>query len=266
MIYSGNISKMLTKYENTVQYFLHLGENKLLMNSFIGKHVSISFKNRINCISCSAETKKSFHQGYCYSCFISVPQCDPGVLRPEQDMAHKGIARDLEYAKKYSLADHVVYLSITGGVKVGVTRLQQIPYRWIDQGAIKAIKLAKTPYRNLAGQIEVFLKDFISDKTHWSKMLNAKTADINLIDIKQELSSKLPDELKQYVSFDNTITTINYPYNYSIDKFTTTSLDKTDIIEGKLIGIKGQYLIFENGKVMNVRKHNGYFVEIEIVE
>ena len=39
-------------------------------------------------------------------------------------------------------------------------------------------------------------------------------------------------------------------------------LDKVPLIEKKLMGIKGQYLIFEEGYVMNIRSHSGYYIQI----
>jgi hypothetical protein len=46
------------------------------------------------------------------------------------------------------------------------------------------------------------------------------------------------------------------------------SFDKTPIIEGRLLGIKGQYLIFEGGKVLNMRKHQAYVLKFttEIIQ
>lgn len=266
MVFSGNIQKMRTVVDTPVTYFLPIGENELLMNDLIGKKIRIEYKHKINCINCSVETKKSYHQGYCYSCFITLPQTDEGVLRPEKDMSHLGISRDMEWAKQYSLINHYVYIAITGNIKVGVTRHVQIPYRWIDQGAISAIKLAKTPNRNLAGQIEVELTKHVSDKTNWQKMLQTKISDINLIEIKKQISTYLSEEFQKYVIFDDSITNILYPYSYDIDKFKSVSLDTQPIIQAKLKGIKAQYLIFDTGEVINIRKHNGYFIDFEIFD
>ena len=263
MKYEGNIKKMRSEYSSTIKYFLSVGEDEINMNSLINKQLTITYKHKINCINCGDATNKSFHQGYCYSCFMSTPQCDAGVLRPELDMSHEGISRDMEWAKKNSLIDHYVCLAITGGVKVGVTRHTQVPTRWIDQGAIKAIRFAKTPYRNLAGQIEVDLKQHVSDKTNWSKMLKSKGTDLSLTKIKTELSEKLSPNFKTYLSLNNNIETFTYPFEYQIDSFKTVSFENIKTISGKLIGIKGQYLIFENGNVLNIRKHNGYLVSIE---
>lgn len=258
---------MRAELADTVKYFLQCDDIEIDMNKIIGKNLRIEFKNRINCIHCGANTKTSFHQGYCYSCFSSIPQCDVGVLNPEKDMSHLGISRDMEWAKENSLIDHYVYLAYTGDLKVGVTRHTQIPTRWIDQGAISAIKLAKTPYRHLAGVIETSLKAHMSDKTNWSKMLLSSKTEVDLKLAKKNAAGLIPDELKKYVSFDNSITELEYPFNPAgFSKFSSISLDKTQEITSKLVGIKGQYLIFENSDVINIRKHNGYFVEIEVYE
>lgn len=258
---------MRAQLADPVKYFLQCGETEIDMNNIIGKELKIEFKNRINCIHCGAHTKTSFHQGYCYSCFTSIPQCDVGVLNPEKDMSHLGISRDMDWARGNSLIDHYVYLAYTGDLKVGVTRHTQIPTRWIDQGAIAAIKLAKTPYRHLAGVIESSLKAHMSDKTNWSKMLLASTTEEDLKIAKKNAASLIPDELKKYVTFDNSITLLRYPFDsMGYSKFTSINLDKKPIIEAKLNGIKGQYLIFDSSEVINIRKHNGYFIELEVYE
>ena len=51
--------------------------------------------------------------------------------------------RDYDWEMAHHMQPHVVYLSKTAGIKVGVTRETQIPYRWIDQGAVEALILAK---------------------------------------------------------------------------------------------------------------------------
>lgn len=266
MKYSGNIVKMSSEGINPVNYFLKIGLDNLYINSLIGKALKIRYKNQINCIYCDAITKTSFHQGYCCSCFVTLPQCDVGVLSPEKDLSHLGISRDMEWSKENSLIDHYVYIAYTGDLKVGVTRHTQIPTRWIDQGAIAAIKLAKTPNRYLAGVIETELKKHISDKTNWIKMLQTDSSDADLLFEKKKLAVLLSEENKKYLTKDNSIINIKYPYHYSSSKFSNISLDKNSEIEGVLEGIKGQYLVFNDGQTINIRKHNGYFVEIDIQE
>jgi hypothetical protein len=182
-------------------------------------------------------------------------------------MSHLGISREMEWAKENSLIAHYVYLAYTGDLKVGVTRHTQIPTRWIDQGAIAAIKLAKTPYRHIAGVIELALKEHMSDKTNWSRMLLTSKTDEDLKLAKKNAAGLIPDELKKYVSFDNSITELKYPFNPAgFNKLSSISLDKKTVITSKLVGIKGQYLIFDNAEVINIRKHNGFFVDIEVYE
>ncbi len=154
-----------------VNYMLPIGDQVIYMNDFLGKNVYLEYLGEIHCIKCGRKTSKSFSQGFCYPCFVSAPETEECVLRPELCMAHQGIARDMEYAEKNCLAEHVVYLSVTSGLKVGVTRHSQVPTRWIDQGAVQAIELSRTPNRHTAGLIEVALKEHMKDKTNWRAML-----------------------------------------------------------------------------------------------
>ena len=155
--------------------------------------------------------------------------------------------------------------AISSGVKVGVTRSAQIPTRWIDQGAWQAIKLAKTPNRYTAGLIEIALKEYISDRTQWQRMLkNQLVEGVDLRDKKKEMLNYLSEELIKYECEDNDITEIIYPVKEYPDKVKSLSFDKLDEIAGRLWGIKGQYLIFDDGTVLNVRKHTGYLVVLEV--
>lgn len=265
MVYTGNLLKMKAELKDVVNYSIQFGNDTVSLNEIIGKKVEIEFKNEINCIHCGRTTNKSFFQGYCYPCFKTLPQTDEGVLSPEKCQAHLGISRNLEWAKEHCLIEHYVYLTITSGLKVGVTRYTQIPTRWIDQGAVKAIKLAKTPYRNLAGQIEVELKKYVADKTNWRNMLkNVYDESIDLLHEKQNIANLLPIDFQEFVESDNTVTELKYPVELYPKKITSLNLDKTPLFGGILLGIKGQYLIFENGVVFNIRKHNGYLVDLKI--
>jgi len=259
----GNILKMRTELANPVNYFLPLGNNEIEMNTLIGKKISINFTGQINCISCGKQTKTSFNQGFCYNCLQTAPEASESVIRPELSKSHLGIARDLEWAKKHDLIDHYVYLAVSNDVKVGVTRNHQIPTRWIDQGASSAIKLATTPSRHIAGIIEVFLKKYYTDKTNWREMLkNTIATNINLLEEKEKVICLLPTELQKYIEPDNKISEIIYPVNEFPNKIKSIGFDKNPKIEGIMKGIKGQYLIFQNDTVLNIKKHNGYYLQI----
>jgi len=264
MQYEGNLIKMRTEAESPVRYFLPLGEEVIAMNDLIGSQLTISFSGQINCIRCGKKTKRSFGQGFCYQCFQTAPEADPSVMRPELSRSHLGIARDLEWAQKHDLIDHYVYLAVTDALKVGVTRHHQVPTRWVDQGASYAIKLAKTPNRHIAGVIESYLKNYLNDKTNWRAMLrNQVDESIDLADEKERVATLLPEELRKYLSDEHEIMSLTYPVEKFPDKIKSISLDKTHQVEGVLSGIKGQYLLFDDDRVFNVRAHNGYFVELK---
>ena len=255
---------MKNQLEEPVQYELPIGEDIVPMNELIDKYILFKWEKKIHCIACGRSTNKSFVQGFCYPCFINAPETSECILRPQLCQAHEGIARDMEWAERHCLQDHFVYLAISSGVKVGVTRSGQIPTRWIDQGAWQAIKLAKTPNRYIAGLIEVTLKEYISDRTQWQRMLkNQLVEGIDLLEKKKEMLGHLSDELRKYECDNNEITEINYPVEEYPEKVKSLSFDKFNEIEGRLWGIKGQYLMYDNGTVLNIRKHNGYIVSLE---
>ena len=246
-----------------VRYHLRITDSRISLNDLIGQEITISYKSQINCIKCGRITKTSFAQGYCYNCFISSPETEECVLRPELCQAHLGHARDMKYATGHCLIDHYVYMALSGGLKVGVTRHTQKPYRWIDQGAQKAIIVAKTPNRYLAGSIEVALKKYFQDKTNWRKMLSSANYDeFDLVDEKNKALNLLNTDLIKFRFDDDSITEINFPVIEFPVKVKSLNLDKTPEIRGILTGIKGQYLIFKSGEVINIRKNAGYLVEL----
>ena len=187
------------------------------------------------------------------------------MLHPEKCEAHNGISRDMTWAEKYCLSDHIVYLALTPGLKVGVTRISQVPTRWIDQGAWETIVFAITENRYKAGLIEVFLKKYLADKTNWRHMLTGlRYEDIDLVAEKVRVSELLPEEMKHYVSDNNNITGFSYPVSSFPEKVKSLNMETSPLVEGVLSGIKGQYLIFSSGEVLNIRKFGGYMVSISI--
>jgi hypothetical protein len=267
MEYSGPLRKMNTKLGEEVNYELPIGDDLVNMNQFIGKEITLNYEHRIECVKCGRVTVKSFNQGFCYPCFRDAPEAADWIIKPELSRAHLGIEdRDLAFEKSVQLKPHVVYLSLTSGMKVGVTRDTQVPTRWIDQGAVKAIKLAETPNRYLAGMIEVSLKDHMADKTNWRKMLMNVFPDVDLIEKKNATKMLLAEEYHQYISKTDEIVDINFPViDYPV-KVKSIGFDKVPDFTGVLKGIKGQYLLFENGIVMNIRKHGGYVVSLSTEE
>ena len=261
----GTLLKMKTELNTPVDYFLTLGDEVIRMNDLLNKDITLRFLGEIHCIRCGRLTKKSFHQGYCYPCYRTAPETDDCILKPELCSAQEGISRDMEWSKTHCLQDHYVYLAVSSGLKVGVTRHTQIPTRWIDQGASYAIKIAKTPNRYTAGLLEVDLKKHFADKTNWRNMLSNKIdKEIDLLQEKRRAKDSVYKEYVQYFLDDNEITFIEYPVDDFPAKVNSVNFDNEPEIKGKLTGIKGQYLIFEGGLVFNVRRHNGYEVELLI--
>jgi len=265
-MHRGNLNKMTTEIiDGVIQYTLTIGDSEILMNNEIGKQINIEYLDIINCIYCGAKTKNSYGQGYCGKCFRTLPQTDRNIMNPELDMAHYGISRDMEWAKKNSLTKHFVYLADTGEIKVGVTRESQIPTRWIDQGADKAIIIAETPNRHIAGTIEVYLKRFFNDKTKWKKMLSGKNGNHDILAEKDKAFELIHPEFKQYFIKNSIPTELNFPIEeYPEVILQNINLERAKSYKGKLTGIKGQYLIFENGDVLNVRKHGGFLINFKI--
>ena len=264
MEHTGNIRKMEAFPENVVQYFLPLGKELINMNKLIGMPIIMEYLGHIHCIKCGRETRLSFAQGYCYPCFTTAPETEECVLRPELCRAHEGVARDMDYAKRHCLTDQVVYLSLTSGIKVGVTRFSQVPTRWIDQGAIRALEFARTPNRYTAGRLEVAMKNYLADKTNWRKMLSGSAPeDVDLIKEKQRLSSMVPSDLAPYITKDMHQLELAYPVLHYPDKIKSLNFDKNPVVSGVLNGIKGQYLMLDQNRVINMRKFGGYLIRLQ---
>ncbi|MCP4468415.1 MAG: DUF2797 domain-containing protein, partial [Halieaceae bacterium] len=68
--------------------------------------------------------------------------------------------------------------------------------------------------------------------------------------------TELPDEPETRIQYP----VIEYPV-----KVSSFNLDKAPVAEGTLMGIKGQYLIFDAG-VINMRKYAGYHITLTHAE
>jgi hypothetical protein len=265
MLFTGPLKKMKVFFQSPVKYTLEIGDDLLLVNDLIGKHWNFQYQHKTQCF-CGYKVDKIFRQNFCYDCFYSKPEAGDFILRPELSKAHLGIEdRDLEWEKAYQLKPHIVYLADSGGLKVGVTRKEQMPTRWIDQGASSAIILAEVPNRYLAGELEVALKQHISDKTVVKKMLGNSLFPIDLIEEKQKVLSLVPEHLRVFLSGNSEIPLkIEYPRPTAFEHQKSISLEKEAQFSSTLVGIRGQYLLFEQGKVLNVRSHEGKIIHLDI--
>lgn len=263
MTYQGVLTKMQTEFTNPIQYFLVFENDFINMNQLLNKTLKINFV-KYQCLNCKNE-RDIYRQGFCKSCFFEIPQAADWIMRPELSKAHLDEEdRDLDYEKRVQLQPHIVYLANSSNIKVGVTRKNQVPTRWIDQGAHEAIEIVEAPNRYLAGVTEVALKDHVSDKTNWRTMLKNEVEDQNLIEWRDKLKNYIPDEAKSYFIGDNTETNMTFPVLKYPKKPKSLNLSKTPEFVGKLVGVKGQYLIFEDDTVFNVRANEGLVVSISI--
>jgi len=270
----GNISKMKAQLTSPVKYQLPLGDNLIDLNPHIGRHVRLDYQGEINCIACGRKTSKSYAQGYCYPCFISLAECDMCIVKPETCHFDAGTCRDAAWAQQHCMQPHYVYLANSSGIKVGITRESQIPTRWIDQGASQALPIFKVGSRYQSGLLEVAIKQHVSDRTDWRKMLkgDAEPRDLALIrDELADLCGQCISELQQQFGEENirfladeAEVEIQYPVAQYPEKIKSFNLDKMHLIEAVLMGIKGQYLIMDTG-VINIRKYSGYKLDVDLI-
>ena len=264
----GAISKMSASLEApTVQYAFRLGDTEVPVNPLIGSRLRLEYLGTINCTHCGRKTKKSFSQGYCYPCMTKLAQCDVCIMSPERCHYDAGTCRDPSWGEQFCMTDHVVYLANSSGVKVGITRATQLPTRWLDQGAAQALPIFRVKTRQQSGFVEDALRAHVSDRTSWQAMLKGEPDAADLPALRDRLVELCSAELDalharfglQAIQLldDAEVTEIRYPVLEYPRKVKSFNLDKEPLAEGTLLGIKGQYLIFDTG-VINIRKYTGY--------
>ena len=190
--------------DGQVRYRLELGDQLLFLNELIGRDFEMEFGGNI--LLLQRNGSKVFRQH-----FIRLFYSKPGDVSSAPDGTSRLEDRDLEWEKAYQLQPHIVYLANSGGVKVGVTRVAQMPTRWIDQGASSAIVLAEVPNRFLAGQIEVHLKEHFSDRTHVKKMLQSEEIAHDLHEERGRAMELLTDEFRTYCAEKAEVVELSYP-------------------------------------------------------
>lgn len=259
-MFEGVLRKMKVELSDDVNYYLDFKNDFLHLNSLIGKKIHIKHVG-YECLNCQSN-QVIYRQGFCKNCFFEMPSTAEWIMKPELSKAHLGIEeRDLEFEKDVQLKPHILYLAFSSSIKVGVTRKTQVPYRWIDQGAIKAIQILELPNRYLAGISEVQLKKHYSDKTNWREMLKIENCSIDLE--KERLNSLefIPSEAKPFIEKKSfSPIEIKFPVTKYPLKPKSLNLVKEEKFDGELVGIKGQYLIFKDETVFNIRSNEGLVV------
>lgn len=272
---SGQLTKMAVNLtaDNEAQYTMQLGEHQMAMAPLLGETVTLRFQGEINCVHCQRLTKKSFSGGFCFPCSQRLAQCDMCFLKPEQCHFDQGTCREPDWGEAVCMQDHIVYLANSSGLKVGITRLNQVPTRWIDQGATQGLPIFRVSSRYQSGLVEVMFKNHVSDRTDWRKMLKGDAEPLDLGAERDKLFAECQSDIYalQQQFGEHAISLlpaereqlIRYPVQQYPTKITSFNFDKTPEVSGVLEGIKGQYLIFDNG-VINIRKFSGYQVEMVV--
>ncbi|MBF7684963.1 DUF2797 domain-containing protein [Acinetobacter sp. B10A] len=277
----ANLANISMKDEHTeqanVQYSFVLNQSVIDTPLSLGQHIDIVWTGNIYCISCGKKTPKSYAQGHCFKCFKTQAECDMCIMKPETCHFHLGTCRDESFAHRVCFQPHIVYLANSSALKVGITRLHQMPTRWLDQGARQALPIMKVGSRRLSGYLETMFGEQVADKTDWRKLLKADAEPIDLLAIRDELCIEfeeqieaISDEFALNMEFDEHVEYMEqqpvrefiYPINQYPSKIKSHNLDKTPHIFGVLQGIKGQYLIMDTG-VINIRKYTGYELTIQ---
>ena len=267
----GVLRKMHSRFENPVKYQILLSDMVVPLNDLLEKQIKLEYSGTIYCINCGRKSRKSFNQGYCYPCFQRLAECDGCIIHPEKCHFDQGTCREPAWGERFCMQDHIVYLANSSGLKVGITRATQIPTRWIDQGATQALAIIRVRSRLQSGILEVMFKQYVSDKTNWRAMLKGEAEPLKMEEEADRLLKECDSELKELaenfgffaISVLNGIASvgINYPVIKYPEKVTSFNFDKDPVVEGTLLGIKGQYLIFDTG-VINLRRFSGYEVQL----
>ena len=253
------LARMTHQQGPVLQY--QLGD--LDLNQALGHEIEIEFDGNIFCAGCGSGIKKTYGDGYCYPCFSSLARTDSCIIKPHTCHFAKGTCREPEWGNSHCMIEHVVYLALTSGPKVGVTGANRVLERWGDQGAVSAIVLARTPDRLTAGLIEAALANHMPDRTNWRKLITCDPDPIDLLELKSRVTDLVSKKLRQYLTEETKIVKINYPIHRYPDKARSIRLDKHKLVSGRLEGIKGQYLLIDQS-ALNVRRHSGYQVSIQL--
>jgi hypothetical protein len=122
--------------------------------------------------------------------------------------------------------------------------------------------------RRQSGYVETAFKGLVADKTNWRTMLKENQPDMDLVAKAKELKARFHADMKHFIDIfpaeaiedqSNDVTSIRYPVLEFPEKIKSHNFDKQPIVEGTLMGIKGQYLMFDTG-VINIRKFASYEV------
>ena len=245
----------------------------LPLNELLGRTLAIRFDGRITCQYCGNVTRKSYGEGYCYPCFKTLARCDLCVVSPDRchyaarHVSRTAVGRELLYAAAPRVSREL------GRARRWASRTPaNVPMRWLDQGATQAVVVMRTQSRFQAGCVEAALARHVSDRTEWRNLVGrdaqrARSRGADASDCAARRPTRSPRWNERFPRracvggktrrrCGSTIRSTSYagpPIGLS--------LEPGIAVGGTLLGIKGQYLMFDSG-VFNVRRHTSYHVDV----
>jgi hypothetical protein len=255
--------------DRPVRYTLPFADASGTMNDLLGKQLEIRFLDQISCRACSRASRKSYGGGYCYDCFKTLARCDLCMVSPDRCHFAAGTCREPQWAESFCMRPHVVYLANSAGLKVGITRASNLPGRWLDQGATQATEILRTSTREQAGWAERALARYVSDRTDWRALVSRKPQVLDLASEAERLKRQAAIPIQQvFDRFPGGLAWVSdlqiVRFRYPVDRLATPTrltLSAGASIGGYLLGIRGQYLLFDSG-VFNVARHCSYHVRL----
>jgi hypothetical protein len=266
---SGILGKLEIQEGQPARYTLVLGEQRVALNPLLGRQVRLTWAGLIQCTACGRKIRRSFQNGTCFPCFSTRADCDRCILQPQLCHYKNGSCRNDFFAKSHCLRPHFLYLAETSGLKVGVTRQAATPTRWLDQGACQALPILRLGERHAAGLLEREFARLIPDRTQWKTMLQRRVDPGQLLDLpslRDQLLSRLSEEIRTVTQQFPPGWVEELPqegtrfFHYPGDlpgAWRSFKPNQDAPIGGRLLGMKGQYLLFDEG-VFHVRRFEGH--------
>ena len=263
------------------RYWLRLDEQRVWLDRHDGS-LGFTFTSLgvSRCRHCDEEIAKVYGGGYCYDCFRYLARCDLCVLSPDRCHWHLGTCREADWGREFCMQPHVMYLANSSGPKVGLTRRNRCPARWVDQGARSAMIIAEFASRRTAGYAEAHLKQWVADTTDWRRLVSGNTRLVDLWSLFAQLRPKCGDlaalapdfvddeersAMRWLGSQDIAQVSIEYPYSSFAPAriaFRSGTVAGTQF-RANFNGIIGGYFLFDAGAV-NVGDLLTRQVELEI--
>ena len=125
--------------------------------------------------------------------------------------------------------------------------------------------------RQQSGFVEDALRSQVGDRTNWRALLRGDAEPVDLLQVRDQIIGSCEEAILALQErfglqaiqpiTDVEVLEMAYPVEAYPEKISSFNLDKNPVAEGTLIGIKGQYLLFDTG-VINIRKYTAYQLSV----